>query len=125
MAELRMALRRFLAATDEVTRAEGLTPRQYDLLALLHAPSPHVSPSAIADALCLSRSATTELLSRAADAGLVHHALDAGDARFKQIVATKEGSRRFFAAVNSLRAERTRLLELLAAAAGIAASLST
>ena len=36
IADLRSALRRFLTATDDVTRRHGLTARRYDLLAILH-----------------------------------------------------------------------------------------
>ena len=54
VADLRVAIRRFLAATNEVTRAHGLTPAQYDHLALLHRPGQaEVTATSIADALCL------------------------------------------------------------------------
>jgi len=128
VASLRLALRRFLAATDEVTAAHGLTPRQYDLLALLHSPTSgdrsHTATT-IARELSLSRSATTELLTRAASAGLIVRGADPENRRIKQITPTEEGSRRFFSAVAALRDERTRLFELLRVAAGLAATLST
>jgi DNA-binding MarR family transcriptional regulator len=126
VAALRVALRRFLAATDTVTAAHGLTPRQYDLLALLHARSDDaLTSTAIADRLCLSRSATTELVTRAAGAGLIVRSGDEADARMKHIAPTREGTRRFYAAVTDLRAERYRLLKLLRVAAGLAATLTT
>lgn len=124
VADLRVAIRRFLAATNAVTEAHGLTPRQYDLLALLHAPSPPGNQAAIADSLCLSRSSTTELLTRAAEAGLVTRSLAEDDTRNKLITPTALGTRRFYGAVTELRGERSRLFGLLAAAAGIAASLA-
>jgi DNA-binding MarR family transcriptional regulator len=114
IARLRSALRRFQAATDEVTLAHGLTPRQYDLLALLHAPSRGVVvASEIADELCISRNAMTELVSRAERAGLVRRSGDRTDARRKPIAATSAGSRRYRAAVEDLRPSRDRLFELL------------
>lgn len=128
VAALRVAMRRFLAATDEVTRAHGLTPRQYDLLALLHRPlgNGELTASAIAEELWLSRSATTELLTRAAKAGLIDRRGDSEDMRIKLLAATPEGSRRFLAAVTELRSERNKIFTLLQAAAALAvAAFST
>jgi DNA-binding MarR family transcriptional regulator len=128
VAALRLALRRFMAASDEVTAAHALTSRQYDLLALLHRPKPGAAAptlSEVATELCLSRSATTELLTRAAAAGLVTRATDAENGRIKHVAPTPEGTKRFYAAVDELRGERARLLELLHLAAGFAAALST
>jgi len=127
VAALRVAMRRFVAATDDVTRAHGLTPRQYDLLALLHRPVADVELTAtvVADELCLSRSATTELLTRASKAGLVTRHGDEDDMRVKHLVATPEGTKRFEAAVADLRSERNRILSLLQAAAALAGALST
>jgi DNA-binding MarR family transcriptional regulator len=125
VADLRSALRRFAIASDAVTRAHGLTPRQYDLLAVLHAPGEPPTPSALATSLSLSRSATTELLSRAVEAGLVSRSLDERDGRIKHVAPTEEGSRRYLAAVGQLRSERARLVELLTTAAGLAALLAS
>ena len=127
VAALRVAMRRFVSATDDVTRAHGLTPRQYDLLALLHRPAPAVEPTAsvVAEELCLSRSATTELLTRASNAGLVTRHGDDDDMRVKHLVATPEGTKRFVGAVADLRSERNRILSLLRAAAALAGALST
>lgn len=125
MAEMRVALRRFIAATDEVTKEHGLTSRQYDLLALLH--RPHDKPptaSELAEQLSLSRSAVTELLTRAAEAGLVGREPATGDNRVKFLAPTQEGTRRFLAALNDLRNERQRLLTLLRTAAVLASTLT-
>lgn len=124
VADLRTALRRFAVASDAVTRAHGLTPRQYDLLAVLHARDDPPTPSALAASLSLSRSATTELLTRAAEAGLVARSLDERDGRIKHVAPTAEGTRRYLAAVGQLRTDRARLLELLTTAAGLAALLA-
>jgi DNA-binding MarR family transcriptional regulator len=127
VAQLRIALRRFLAATDQVTAANGLTPRQYDLLALLHRPRTEgeLNASDIADSLALSRSAVTELLTRAVDAGLVTRESAEADMRVKFLAPTEEGSRRFLAAVDDLRTDRERLLRLLRTAAVLAATLNS
>ena len=118
VAALRVAIRAFLAATDEVTRAHGLTPRQYDLLALLHRPgrSADLTAAAIAEELSLSRSATTELLTRASQAGLLERRSGGDDMRFKPLAPTRDGSARFFAAVKDLRADRSLALLRVAAA---------
>jgi len=125
VAELRIALRRFLAATDEATAVNGLTPRQYDLLALLHSPRARqpLTPTAIAELLSLSRSTTTELLGRAVAAGLIARDNPADDARAKHVTAPPAGTSQFFATVIALRGERTRLLALLEAAMGLASEL--
>lgn len=126
VAALRVALRRFLAATDESTAALGLTPRQYDLLALLHSPAhPQLTPSEIAAELSLSRSATTELLTRACQAGLVRRDQDASNARRKHVTPTATGTRKYLSAVIQLRDERAHLLRLLRNAARLAADLAT
>ena len=126
VADLRVAIRRFLAATNEVTSAHGLTPAQYDLLALLHRPDQaEVTATSIADALCLSRSATTELLTRAAKAGLITREGSDDDMRIKRLSSTREGTKRFTAAVRELRSDRIRLLKLLRRAATSAPSPST
>jgi DNA-binding MarR family transcriptional regulator len=118
VAELRIALRRFETATDRVTSRHGLTPRQYDLLAILHAPSrTGVVASAIADELSLSRNAMTELVSRAVQAGLVCRKEDARDARRKPLAPTARGGRRYKAAARELRLARGQLLDALRRAA--------
>lgn len=128
VAELRVALNRFGAATEDVTRAHGLTQRQYDLLAVLHhsrAGEAGATPTSVASDLSLSRSASTELLTRAVKAGLIERRSDENDLRVKHVTPTPEGTRRFLGAVADLRAERTRLLDLLRLAAGLMAALST
>ena len=125
VAQLRLALRRFQAATDEVTRAHGLTSRQYDLLAVLHAPSRRGAlASEIADDLGISRNAMTELVSRAAKAGLVRRSIDQADGRRKPLLPTRTGTRRYRAAVDDLRPDRDQLLGLLRRAAGKARKLT-
>ena len=126
IAALRVAIRRFLAASDEVTHAQGLTPRQYDLLALLHRPSTSTQTATdIATELCLSRSATTELLTRASTAGLITRTGSSDDMRIKHLEATSEGSKRFIRAAKELRAERDQVLRLLRTAAALAATLAS
>ena len=118
IAELRIALRRFQAVTDRITFGHGLTSRQYDLLAVLHAPSrAGVGASAIADELCISRNAMTELVSRAVQAGLIYRQEDGSDARRKPLAPTTNGSRRYRAAARELGLARHRLSDALLLAA--------
>lgn len=122
---LRVALRRFEAASDEITRRHGLTPRQYDLLSVLHASdAARHTPSRLALDLQLGRNSLTELVSRAAEAGLVHREPHGWDGRSKRIVVSVEGTRRYLAAVSELRPERTRLLAILREAAALAEELA-
>lgn len=126
VAQLRIALRRFLLATEQVTERHGLTSRQYDLLSLLHDPAQdHLTATVIAEQLSLSPSATTELITRASKVGLLERRLDPADMRIKYVVPTREGRKRFFAAVHQLRSERNKILALLRAAAALATLLTT
>jgi DNA-binding MarR family transcriptional regulator len=112
VASLRSALRRFLHASDAVTRANGLTPQRYDLLAVVRsAGAPSVTE--IAGRLSLARHSATELIERAELAGLVRREADPGDGRVTRVVLTPTGDQRFETAVMALREERRRLLELL------------
>jgi DNA-binding MarR family transcriptional regulator len=121
---LRLALRRFQATSDEVTARHRLTPRQYDLLAVLHGgDESRRTPTLIAHDLQLGRNTLTELVTRAEDAGLVRRARHSHDRRSKRIVATAEGTRRYLGAVAELRPERTRLLGFLREAAARAEGL--
>jgi DNA-binding MarR family transcriptional regulator len=116
--ELRLALRRFLTASEDQVAAFGLTARQYDLLAVLHQPArPPVTPGSVADQLELSKSAATELLTRAVTAGLVRREINPANARSKLVTATPEGTKRFYGAVVALRSERERLFAPLRVAA--------
>jgi DNA-binding MarR family transcriptional regulator len=114
IARLRAALRRFHAATDEITRQHGLTARRYDLLAMLHgSDSGGCTATELAKLLQLNRNSTTELITRAENANLVTRAAATDDARVKLVRPTTEGTRRFFAALTDLAPERRRLLRIL------------
>lgn len=121
---LRLALRRFQAASDEVTTRHRLTPRQYDLLAVLHgSDGGRRTPTEIALDLHLGRNTATELVTRAEEAGLVTRAPNRDDRRSTRILATTEGTRRYLAAVSELRPERKRLIRFLREATAYAEDL--
>jgi DNA-binding MarR family transcriptional regulator len=111
--------------TAEIVRRHDLTTAQYDLLALLHESGPtESSVSAIGTRMWLRTNTVTELITRAEDAGLVARTRDRGDRRVVVVAPTREGTRRYYAAVVELRPERTRLLGFLREAADHAAALA-
>jgi DNA-binding MarR family transcriptional regulator len=126
VAALRVALRRFLHESDRITRAHGLTPQRYDLLALIQG-STSTSPSIkeLAELLSLAPHSVTELVDRAEDAGLVRRVEDNRDRRVARIALTREGKARFDAALIALRPERRLLLGLLRHVYAQAESLQT
>jgi DNA-binding MarR family transcriptional regulator len=115
VAAFRVALRRFLKETDEVCRANGLTPARYDLLVMVEAAGEGgATISALAQRLSLAANSVTELVDRAAQAGLVARSVDAADARATRVALTPEGAARIQTAVGALNPQRRRLLDLLA-----------
>jgi DNA-binding MarR family transcriptional regulator len=74
-AAFRSALRRFLARTDEVASAAGLTSQRYDLLLAIKAgPGETSTMTEVSDRLSLRQTAVTELVKRAEAAGLIRRA---------------------------------------------------
>jgi len=100
-----------------------LTSRRYDLLAMLHGKPEARTAGELARLLQLSPSTTTELIDRATAAGLVTRRTGDGDARVKRIEPTREGTRRFHAAVGELDPEREQLLAILREVAALSAQL--
>jgi DNA-binding MarR family transcriptional regulator len=124
VAALRVALRRFQAATDVITQRHGLTPRWYDLLAVLHEPgSSRQTLTTIGEQLQLRANTITGLITRTEEAGLVTRTRDELDRRIVYAAPTPEGTRRYLAALIELRPERTRLLGLLREASNHAEGL--
>lgn len=113
VAGLRVGLRNFLTASEQVARRHRLTARQYDLLAVLHASPAGHTAGELAELLRLSRNTTTELVTRAQRKGLVRRIPDAADARRKSVRPTKTGTRRYLAVLEELAPERRRLLAIL------------
>jgi DNA-binding MarR family transcriptional regulator len=107
-ADLRLAIRRFHAATEVVMRECGLTYRQYLLLLVVQsAPrGKRLTISDLSSALTLAPSSMTELLDRGEQAGLLQRISADHDARVFYVRATGEGRRRMAKAFRALARER-------------------
>ena len=112
----RSALRRFIARTDEVARAGGLTSQRYDLLlAIKSGPGETSTVTELASRLSLRQTAVTELVKRAEEAGLIKRTTSAVDGRVFVLALTVEGKRRLLKAFVGLRDERRQLAEAMSA----------
>lgn len=117
IAELRAVLRRFSRRSEQIARAEGLTPRQYLLLLMIKgAPSgeERATVTDLAERLQLMQSTVTELVRRAEDGGLVRRMPSQEDARVSWLHLTPQGERRLAAVARKLGPERRRLVQMLA-----------
>jgi DNA-binding MarR family transcriptional regulator len=117
-AYLREALRRFARRTELVTRANGLTPRSYQLLLMLKTGRGEAGRAGLGELeerLQLGKSTVTELVLRSEDAGLVRRELDRTRRGAISVSLTPAGARRLAKVVSALGDERARLVELLQA----------
>lgn len=115
-AVFRSALRRFLARTDEVASAAGLTSQRYDLLLAIKAgPGETSTVTDLSTRLSLRQTAVTELVKRAEEAGLVERAPSEADGRVSVLALTGEGERRLMQVFVALRDERRQLADAMSA----------
>jgi DNA-binding MarR family transcriptional regulator len=115
-AAFRSALRRFLARTDEVANAAGVTSQRYDLLlAIKAAPGQTSTVTELSSQLSLRQTAVTELVKRAEEAGLVRRSTSSADGRISVLSLTALGERRLLNAFVGLREERRQLAEAMGA----------
>jgi DNA-binding MarR family transcriptional regulator len=113
-ATFRIALRRFLARTDEVVRAQGLTAERYELLLLVKASADgEATVGRLAKQLHIGQSAATQLARRVEDAGLIERTVSSRDARVHPLRLTADGERRLAAVVDTLAGERSALARVL------------
>ena len=115
-AELREALRLFQRRTEEVTAAQRLTPRIYQLLLMIKTSGSSrrgASLTELEERLQLGKSTVTELVQRAEKRGLVHRDLDRERRRGISISLTPTGQRRLAATLAELGDERRRLISIL------------
>ncbi len=115
IADFRAALRTFLRQSEQVSRACGLTPRQYLLLLMIKgAPdrSERLSFSELTERLKLDRVTVTELVARAERAGLVTRQRSTHDRRVVYLQLTDEGEQRLARAITASEANRRQLADV-------------
>jgi DNA-binding MarR family transcriptional regulator len=117
VAAFRSALRSFLRRSEEIARANGLTPRRHLLLLLIKgAPdgSQRATITDLAQRMQLAQTTVTELVKRAVEVGLLTRERSPTDARVMYLRLTDEGERRLARVFRSHQAEREKLREMLA-----------
>jgi DNA-binding MarR family transcriptional regulator len=115
-AALREALRLFQRRSQEVTAANGLTSRTYQLLLMIKTArggNGRIGLAELEERLRLGKSTITELVLRSEKHGLVNRELDPDRRRGISIRLTAQGERRLSKAVEELGDERRSLIELL------------
>jgi len=113
----RHALRTFLAHSEQVAAAAGLTTQQHQLLLAVRGHADEApTTSALAELLVVRNHSAVELIDRAAAAGLVERRADPDDARRQRVALTPEGRRQLEALTEEHLHELRRLREDLVAA---------
>ncbi len=110
-----MELRRFLRRSEQISRRNGLTPQQYQLLLMIKgAPdgSERATVGSLVERLQLTQSTVTELVQRAEESGLVGRVQSTEDGRVVYLTLTDEGERRLRSAWAEHGEERALLAEL-------------
>lgn len=111
-AAFRTGLRRFLARTDDVASAAGLTSARYDLLLMIRSSEPSgIRITELCEPLQMRQTAVTELVRRTEEAGLIERHPSEDDGRVWLLRVTPEGDRRLMSAFAALRADRAELSE--------------
>lgn len=113
-ARFRTALRRFMRESETVSRAAGVTPRQYLLLLQIAASEDGTATvTELVDRLVLTQSTVTELVQRAEVAGLVERRPAPHDARVVHLSLSSRGHQILAAVHTDLKGERARLRQML------------
>ena len=115
-AELREALRRFQRTSDELSAAQGLTTRTYQLLLMIktgRAGEGRASLRELEERLQLGKSTITELVLRTERRGLVNRDLDRDRPGTISVRLTPVGERKLSKVTAQLGDERRRLIDIL------------
>ena len=116
VAAFRSALRSFLRSSEQIARANRLTPQRHLLLLMIKG-APDGSETAtvtdLVERLELAQSTVTELVKRAEESGLVRREGAEHDGRVARLQLTDEGERRLARVFRAHEDERRRLLELV------------
>lgn len=92
LAGFRFALRRFLSASEQISRAAGVTPHQYQaMLAIRAKPDGPMSVKELAEQLLLTHHAAVQLVDRLSKAGLAVRERSAEDRRSVLLKLTERG----------------------------------
>jgi DNA-binding MarR family transcriptional regulator len=113
-AQFRAELRGFLRRSEELSRANGVTPKQYLLLLqIAGAEDGETTVSELVETLALTQSAVTELVQRAEQAGFVTRRSGTTDARVWHLSLTNLGLAKLDAIHDELGPERKHFRELI------------
>ena len=92
LAGFRLALRRFLAASETISKNAGVTQQQYQaMLAIKTWPSETMTMGDLADQLLLTHHAAVQLVNRMAKAGVAERAPSSTDRRSVLVKLTTPG----------------------------------
>ncbi len=92
LASFRLALRRFLAAAEAISKAEGVTQQQYQaLLAIKTWPAAAMTIGDLAEQLLLTHHATVQLVDRLTRAGFAVRRPSPTDRRAVNLMLTAQG----------------------------------
>jgi DNA-binding MarR family transcriptional regulator len=93
LASFRHALRRFLAASETISRNAGVTQQQYQaMLAIAAWPDGAMSVKDLSEELLLTHHAAVQLVDRLAKAGLAQRSPSSVDRRSVELSLTESGS---------------------------------
>jgi DNA-binding MarR family transcriptional regulator len=93
LASFRHAMRRFLAASETISREAGVTPQQYQaMLAIAAWPDNAMSVKDLSEELLLTHHAAVQLVDRLAKAGLAQRAPSSTDRRSVELSLTPSGA---------------------------------
>ena len=113
MAQYRYAIRRFLRFSEEIARAAGVTPQQYQmLLAIKGYPGrEHANISELAERMQLDHHSAVGLIDRSEERGLVRRDPNPDDRRRVNVRLTTAGEALLKKLATLHREELTRMLE--------------
>ena len=115
LAGFRFALRKFLAFSEVVTRAAGVTPWQYQaMLAIRTHPAGAIVIRELADQMLLQHHGAVQLVDRLCKAGLARRAHSPKDRRSVVVLLTAKGARLLARLALAHRDELMRQESLLA-----------
>ena len=113
-AEFRAELRRFLRRSEDVSRAAGITPKQYALLLQIAGSDDGTrTVTQLVQQLQLTQSAVTELVQRAEQAGLLRREASKTDGRVVHLSLTDLGTSRLETVHAALGPERAQLHRMI------------